>query len=298
MRLVLLSGAAMWAGLTLLLSQVRWFSRLPLGERLSPYSPGGLAPGTQTRHDTMNDLIGPLAQSVGHRIAQAFGGRDELALRLERIHSPLDPSTFRIRQMGVSIAAMAAGALFAGLSGLPGPMAAGVLLGAPLLAFLLVEQRLTDESTRWQRHIFLELPVVSEQLAMLLSAGFSLGSALTRLAERSSGAIARDLETVTARIQHGLSEIDALREWAAVVRVPALDRLIPVLALNRDAGDLGRLLSTEARALRRDVQRELVEIMESRAQKVWVPVTVATLVPGVIFLSIPFIQALSLFSGS
>lgn len=103
---------------------------------------------------------------------------------------------------------------------------------------------------------------------------------------------------MTSRIRHGLSEDEALREWAAVARVEALDRLVPVLALNREASDLGRLISDEARAIRRDVQRELVETMERRGQQVWIPVTVATLVPGVIFLSIPFIEALSLFSGS
>jgi hypothetical protein len=45
------------------------------------------------------------------------------------------------------------------------------------------------------------------------------------------------------------------------------------------------------------VQRDLLEALERRAQQVWVPVTVATLVPGVIFLSIPFIAALRQFSG-
>jgi hypothetical protein len=31
---------------------------------------------------------------------------------------------------------------------------------------------------------------------------------------------------------------------------------------------------------------------------VWIPVTVAALVPGVIFLAVPFIDALSLFANS
>ena len=83
-----------------------------------------------------------------------------------------------------------------------------------------------------------------------------------------------------------------------MARVPALDWLVAVLALNREAGDLGRLVSEEARAIRRDAQRQLTETMERREQQVWVPVTVATLVPGVVFLSIPFIEALRLFSGS
>jgi hypothetical protein len=68
--------------------------------------------------------------------------------------------------------------------------------------------------------------------------------------------------------------------------------------LNVDAADLGRLVSNEARAIRRDVQRDLVQTMERRGQQVWVPVTVATLVPGVIFLAIPFVEALRLFAGS
>ena len=71
-----------------------------------------------------------------------------------------------------------------------------------------------------------------------------------------------------------------------------------VLALNREAGDLGRLISEEARAIRRDVQRELVEQIERRGQQVWIPVTVATLLPGTLFLAVPFIEAMRLFSGS
>jgi hypothetical protein len=103
---------------------------------------------------------------------------------------------------------------------------------------------------------------------------------------------------VCGRIRQGLSEVDALREWAAVADVDALDRLIAVLALNREAGDLGRLISEEARAIRREVQRELVETIEKRSQQVWIPVTVATLLPGVIFLAVPFVEALRLFAST
>jgi pilus assembly protein TadC len=140
--------------------------------------------------------------------------------------------------------------------------------------------------------------VLAEQLAMLLSSGYSLGSALNRLAQRGKGACGRDLARVRARIHQGLSEVAALREWAQLAQVDALDRLVAVIALNVDASDLGRLVSDEARAIRRDVQRDLVQIMERRGQQVWVPVTVATLVPGVIFLAIPFVEALRLFAGS
>lgn len=296
-----MSGLVLWVGVTLLLSQLRWFSRPAMVQRLRPYSPGGMAGperGGLLSVESFREVIGPVSRRIGERLARLFGVSEELAVRLERVHSPLDVTAFRVRQVGWSVAAVGIAAL--GSAALrPSPAVALLfLLGSPVLAFLVLEQQLAKASDRRRRQLFLELPVVSEQLAMLLSAGFSLGSALNRLAARSDGVCAQDLQRVTTRIRHGLTEIDALREWSAVARVEALDRLVPVLALNREASDLGRLISDEARGIRRDVQRQLVETMERRSQQVWIPVTVATLVPGVIFLSIPFIEALSLFSGS
>ena len=60
--------------------------------------------------------------------------------------------------------------------------------------------------------------------------------------------------------------------------VPAADRLA-VLALNRDAGDLGRLVSD---GLGPSVPRCTVRRwrIERRAEQVWIPVTVAALVPA------------------
>lgn len=301
MRLFVLSGLVMWVGATLVLSQVRWFSRPSLTARLQPYAPGGTVESVRTgllSVESFRDVIGPLSRRLGERVARLFGVSEELALRLERIHSPLDVTAFRVRQLGWSVAAIGAGAL-AALALRPSPLV-GLLfvLGAPALAFLVLEQQVAAKSQRWQRRLFLELPVLSEQLAMLLSAGYSLGAALNRLATRGRGACAQDLRRITTRVRQGLTEVDALREWAAVAGVEPLNRLVPILALNREAADLGRLISDEARAIRKEVHRELVETMERRSQQVWIPVTVATLVPGVIFLSIPFIEALRLFSGS
>ena len=301
MRLLVLSGLVLWVGATLVLSELRWFARPPLVQRLRPYVTGGMADQQGAglfSVESFGQVIGPLCLAAGERLARLLGVSEELGVRLRRIHSPLEVTAFRVRQVGWSLAAMAGAALASAALGLPSPLAAVVLLGAPVLAFLVLEQRVASASARWQRRLFLELPVVAEQLAMLLSAGFSLGASLNRIATRGRGVCAQDLTRVTGRMLQGLSETEALREWAAVARVDALDRLVPVLALDRGTGDLGRLVSNEARAIRKDVQRELVEIMERRAQKVWVPVTVATLVPGVIFLCIPFIEALRMFSGS
>ena len=301
MNLLPLIALCLFTGSTLLLSERRWFRRRPLVDRLAPYVPGGAAArrtGTVMSAGSFGQVVAPLAGAIGERVARAFGVTEALSLRLERVHSPLDVTAFRVRQLAWGVAGLVAAALIALALGVSGPVALLFVVGGGLLALLVVEQRLASRSASWQRRIFLELPVVSEQLGMLLGAGYSLGAALSRLAARGKGACGRDLVRVTGRIRQGLTEVEALREWAAVADVDALDRLVSVLALNRQAGDLGRLISEEARSIRRDVHRRLVETIERRAQQVWIPVTVAALVPGVLFLAVPFVEALRLFANT
>ena len=301
-RLAVAFGLALWVGATLVLSEVRWFARPPLVERLRPYSPGGL---DRRRHrdgvlsvESFRDVVRPLSRALGERVAAIFGVTEDIATRLQRIHSPLDVTAFRVRQLGWSGVGFALGSMLAITARPPAPVAFLFIVGGPLLGFLVVEQQVASASDRWKRRLIVELPVVAEQLAMLLSAGYSLGAGLNRLATRGRGAAATDLGRVCARMRQGLTETEALREWAAVADVEALHRLLPVLALNRESSDLGRLLSEEARAIRRDLQRRLIETAERRGQQVWIPVTIAALLPGVVFIAIPFLEALSLFSSS
>jgi Flp pilus assembly protein TadB len=297
-RLFLVFGAVLWAGVALLLSQLRWFSRVAMADRLRPYAAGSSwERASVLSGGSLRELIGPLSQSIGKRVARFVGVSEDLELRLRRIHASVDANAFRTRQVGLGLAGLGSGALVAVALRPPPAFATVFLLGAPLLAFLVEEQRLSSASARWQRSLFLELPVIAEQIALLLAAGWSLTSALNRIAARGSGVAARDLERVCRRVRHGVPEVVALREWAQVAQVPALDRFVSVLALNRDTSDLGRLIAEDARAIRRDVHRELIEAAERRDQQVWIPVTVATLVPGVLFMAIPFVEALRLFGG-
>lgn len=300
-RTLVPAGLALWLGATLLLSLVPWCARRPLEERIRPYLPGGWRPpgrGGVLSVDTFREVAAPLAALVGTRVGRLFGIQEDLATRLARVHSPLDPATLRIRQSVWAGGAFVVASALSLAWSLPVAIGFLLVLGAPLLAFLIVEQQVAKASARWQHRTFLELPVVSEQIGMLLSAGFSLGAALQRVSERGSGACAQDLARVGRRVRQGLSETEALREWADLVDVPAVHRLVGVLALDRDTGDLGRLIAEEARAVRREVHRQLTAELDRRAQLVWVPVTVATLLPGTIFLAVPFLQAMRLFAGS
>jgi tight adherence protein C len=298
-RAVLGAGLLVWVGATLLLAGTRRFSRPSLADRLRPFHAGAerSARSGLVSVESVRDVVGPLARTMGDRVAALFGVTEQLELRLRRVHSPLDVTAFRTRQLAWGGIGLLAGLLIA-VSGVP--LALGLLgiAGGPLLAFLVLEQRLAQASERWQQTVAQELPIISEQIAMLLNAGYSLGAAVSRVAGRGQGCCVQDLRRVTNRIRQGVGEGPALREWSEVVRVDALDRLVAVLALNRETADLGRLVSTEARQSRRDLQRRTTEVMERRAQQVWVPVTVATLVPGVILLAVPFLAALRLFSSA
>lgn len=296
--LVMLAGALLWAGLTLLLSELRWFSRRSIVDRLGPYVPGGM--GVRTRAgvlsvESFREAVGPLARLLGGQFSRLFGVTEDLDRRLTRIHSDLDVTEFRVRQIGWAIAGFGVGLLATIAFGPPAIVGVLLMLGGMLLGFLMLEQQVSSASDRWKRSVYLELPVVAEQVGMLLGSGFSLSAALDRVARRGTGSTAQDIRRVLGRIRQGVSEDVALREWADLVEVDALDRLVSVLALNREATDLGRLIGEEARSIRQDVQRELVERMEARSQQVWIPVTVATLLPGVIFIAVPFTQALSGF---
>ena len=297
-RLIVAATLISWIGATLILSELRWFRRPTMADRLRPYAPRSPLDHRRVGVLSVNsfrEIVAPLARTTGEHLARTLGVSEELSVRLQRIHAEEDVTAFRLRQLAWAIAAFGVGLVVSLALDLPGFLALLVLFAAPALAFLVLEQQIALRSEDWQRRVFLELPVVSEQLGMLLSSGYSLGAALSRIAERGDGAVSADLARVCSRIRQVLTENQALVEWQEVVQVDAVERLVAVLTLNREAGDLGGLIAEESRSIRREVQRELMESIERRAQQVWIPVTVATLLPGAIFMAVPFMSALDVF---
>lgn len=297
-RLLVAAGLLMWAGTTLVLSGWSRLARPSLTDRLAPFHPSA-APGASAPASSVSlpELAGVLARAIGDRLSGLAGVTEPVGRRLRRVHSSLDATAFRLRELAWMAAAAATGLVAAG-GGLPLALVGLLLLGGPTLAFLLVEQRLAKASERWQEQVGRELPVVAEQLATLLNAGFSLTAAVNRLAARGRGCCARDLRGVANRIHQGVSEVTALEEWAELVAVDSVTRLVRVLSLHTEAPDLGRLVSAEARQVRRELQRRIVEQMERRGEQVWIPVSVAALVPGAILLAVPVLAALRLFANA
>jgi len=227
MRLALLAGLCAWAGSALLLSRLRWFSRPPLVERLRPYAtvPSDANPRRGLWSvASFRDAIVPLATATGGRVAAVFGVDEDAGTRLTRVHSPLATSAFRVRQLTSAAGGLAIGLLVATAIGIAA-IGALCIVGLPLLGFLVPEQRLASESDDWRRRTFLELPVVAEQLGMLLSAGYSLGGALNRLAARGKGCCGRhrilDLRSLVQASQR------LGQQFLVLVHSPPLDVINP-----------------------------------------------------------------------
>jgi tight adherence protein C len=300
-RSIALFALVGFTGMVLVLGEIQRVARPTLADRVRPYLRGRGSTTSNRRAvglHSFREVLTPLAQSFGERIGRLAGVTEDLSRRLARIHAPYDATAFRLRQLAhATVATMVALALCAAVRP-PLAVVALFVIGAPVLAFLLLEQQLATATSRRRAQLLDELPVVAEQLGLLLGAGYSLGAALGVLARRSDGACAADLRRVSSRVRQGLSDIDALVEWAELIDLDAAHRLIGVLSLNRRGGDLSRIVAEEARSMRLESHRRLVERIERRNQQVWIPVTVATLLPGVLFMAVPFVQALTLFSAS
>ena len=296
-----------WVGATLLLSELRWFRRQPLVERLRPYAPGGWAGtgGTGVLSvASFREVIGPLARAVGERLAA-------LARRRARTSPSGSSGSTRRSTPPRSASASSAGAVVGVRRRAPssppsvGRQAPLLALAAsssaaPLLAFLIVEQQLaTPVGPRGSAASSSSCPSSASSSACCSSAGYSLGAALNRLAARGHGAVrhatCRRRAAASARALRGRRAARVGDRRRRRRRSTGSSACSPSTA--RPATSAGSSPRRPA-SIRRDVQRELIEPIERRAQQVWIPVTVATLVPGVIFLAVPFIEALRLFSST
>ncbi len=233
-----------------------------------------------------------MAAEIGDRVATLFGLDQDLGTRLDRLGRRQSEAQFRTRQTTASAAALLSSiavVLWIGAAPIP-----ALLIGIAVAAatFLLPERLLSQAITARGVELTEELPTVTEQIAMLLASGMSLTNAFQTTGQRGRGVCPADLRRVSARVAHGATVETALEEWAEAAGSADVRRLVGVLTLHEDAADIAALVSDEARSARSATHRRLIERIERRNEQVWIPVTVAALVPGVVLLSIPFSDAL------
>lgn len=290
------SALLLWCGAALVLSGLGPIRRPTLRSRLRPHLGAGHdQPGMPLRR-----RLAPWSLVIGEHLGHALRVTEPLERRLRRVHHRLDPGAFRFRQLGHATAGLTViGAVAAASPADVNPAVVfAAVLGTPIAVFAVHEQRLGELDRRRTRQVTRELPTVAEQLGMLLASGRSVGAAIAHLGTRGRGPLAEDLRQVTRRVQQGVDERTALQEWADLRRSTGIAHLVGVLTLAGETADLDHLVEQESDAIRAEAHRGLLADLERRSQQVWVPVTVATLLPGSLLLLVPFLDALRLFAGA
>jgi len=246
-----------------------------------------------TTTDTLNMWLVLLLRRSVVRI----GSEKALNSRLERAGVPVTALRFRTTQVVVGFAALVVAAAVTFVFALPAVGVFGVIAGFPIVAVWGCEQALTVALRRRTDLVVRELPLVIEQLAELMKSGVGVAEACAKVAVHTRSVVASDLGRVAREIAHGVRDEVALQAFADRHDVGAIHRIVAVLDAHRHAADLGGLLAEEVRELRLTAHRDLLASIQQREQQVWIPVTVATLVPGVLLLGVPFVHTLGVVLG-
>ena len=231
--------------------------------------------------------------AFAQRITSFAGADAELAARLAQAGSSRSPSEFRARELGGAAGGLATVGAVLSAAGIAMPLAIAGALAAAAAVYIAAEHRLGRSIALRRVQITDELPIVAEQIGMLLASGMSLRGALEAASRRGQGICAEGLARVGARVAGGIAVEVALAEWADDAGSAEIRRFVGVLILHEDTTDIAALVSDEARSSRMEAHRRLIAHIERRNEQVWIPVTVAALVPGSVLLAIPFSDALS-----
>lgn len=262
--------------------------------RLAPFVSAGLTP--TERLGSTGTLNMWLVFSL-RRVVMRIGSETALNMRLERAGIRVTAVMFRTTQAVAGFAALVVAAALTVVFPLPAAVVFGLLAGLPVVAVWGCEQVLTVALRRRTDLVVRELPLVIEQLAELMKNGVGIAEACAKVAVHTHSVVASDLGRVAREIAHGVRDEVALQAFADRHDVVAIHRIVAVLDAHRHASDLGGLLAEEVRELRLAAHRDLLALMQQREQQVWIPVTVATLVPGVLLLGVPFVYTLGVVLG-
>jgi len=309
-----LLGAVVAGGVLQVVTRVRAIRKPQLSVRVLPYlrdltqttaqttaqatSRGTAVTGT-THASTVSSVFGPLFTSAAAAVERVLGGARSVRRRLERAAIDKTVHEFRIEQVQWGLVGFALLAAYGVLRTLESPGSAVSSLVLCVIAFaagvLLREHRLTAQAADRERRILTEFPAVAELLALAVAAGESPVAALSRVVERSRGALSADLSRVLAEIRTGVPVGRAFDALAARTGLPLVARFAEGIAVAVERGTpLSDVLHAQAADVREAGRRELIETAARKEVLMMVPVVFLVLPITVMFAFWPGLVGLSL----
>lgn len=236
----------------------------------------------------------------GTQLARVAGSDVSVHRRLETLGTRLTVEQFRIEQLVWGAAGATVAATLILLRGVLATdlVASVVVVGiAGLLGLLARDQVLTREVNRRNERLRAELPTMVEMLAMAVSAGSGLLSALDRVSRVGSGVMASEIERVLSDVRVGLPLIPALQRMAARNEPTELRRFVEAVTVSVERGTpLAEVLIAQAADAREAERRALIESGGRKEIGMMVPVVFLVLPLSVVFVLFPGFYGLQLGS--
>jgi Flp pilus assembly protein TadB len=191
---------------------------------------------------------------------------------------------------------LAQGDLF--VSGPGGPAYAMAALGG-VCGYLLWRVRDAGRRRRRERRYRLELPVITDAIAMQIVSGESVGTSLERIVAGTDGEVPDALERVLGRTRSGSSIPSALLAEAGQAPHPDGRRLLESLAhAHTHGGRLGDSLTDLSTDFRAGIERDLTSEGGRRAVAAHGPVLALMIPTALLFLLYPTLLGLRALAGS
>jgi tight adherence protein C len=180
------------------------------------------------------------------------------------------------------VGAVGAGAfvvLVATGGGFPFAVIAGVALGG--IGFFMPEFWLSRRIKARQKEILLAVPDTLDLLTISVRAGLSFDGALSKVVEKTDGALADEFRRALAEVRVGRTRRDALRDMVERTNVPALTNFIGAIIQAEQLGvSMSKVLQIQSEQLRIE-RRQRAEEMAAKA-----PIKMLFPLVGCIFPSI------------
>ena len=186
-----------------------------------------------------------------------------------------------VKAVAALLGAAAAIVLFPGEA----PIPVGALGAASSAALAWLVEHLVSNRRRQRRTSEVNLAVVSllEQVHLKLVNGNSLNAALAN----AEGVTNPDVAQLQNLLRSGLDLETAASFWLAEFDTESKRRLTDLFLAKTTTSETLALLSALTSQLRKEQRFSLIAEIERRNRLVWIPVTIAVLVPGMIFIAIP-----------
>jgi tight adherence protein C len=200
--------------------------------------------------------------------------------------------------MSLALSLILFSSIFLLLGVIPAGTAILFTLTLPVGALLLTDRALTKRVHRKRIAIESEFPAIVEMLTLAIGSGESPTSAMSRIARRADGYLARDFRQVILQVETGVPFHLALDEMSRKAKSVTLRRFVDsmIISITRGA-PLVEVLSHGAQEARNNERVKLLDKAGKSEIAMMIPVVFLILPISILFALFPSLASLELFNS-